>query len=143
MPRVEYSAKKGLVETPNAGGFYINGEVVTATGAELNQIVLTTHLTNISASSEAFVVTPHAGTLTTVYSVIDGPISSGNATLTVKAGGSTLGTITVTQAGSAARDVDSLTGLSTALVAGQAIEVESDGGSSTSCKANLTFLIER
>jgi hypothetical protein len=62
----------------------------------------------------ACVVSPVAGTIETIQSVIDGALTTGNATLTGKiihAGSSaniTDGVITITQAGSAANDVDSV-----------------------------------
>lgn len=57
------------------------------------------------------VVAPVAGTIAKIYSVIDGALTTGDATLTAKIGATavTNGVLTVTQAGSAAGDVDSAT----------------------------------
>jgi len=54
------------------------------------------------------------------------------------------GGITVTQSGSAAGDVDSATPSGANYVAeGQAIEMITDGGSSTACECIITFVIRR
>ena len=100
-------------------------------------------LKDISTASETFVISPHAGTLKAAYSIIDGAITGGDAVLTIKIGGSSAGTITIANAGSAAKDVDSNTALSTAVAAGQAIEIETNGGSTNTRKANITLVIER
>ena len=142
MPRVIIDSKQGI-QTKGGTGLRLNDGDVTATATQLNQTVLTTELKNISAASETFTISPHAGTLTAAYSIIDGSISGGNAILTIKIGGSTAGTITIAHAGSAAKDVDSNTSLSTSVAAGQAIEIETDGGSTGTRKANLTLVIER
>lgn len=57
------------------------------------------------------VVSPVAGTIDKIYSVINGALTTGDATLTGKIGATAItnGAITVTQAGSAAGDVDSAT----------------------------------
>lgn len=142
MPKITIDDKHGILQEPGTG-LKINNENVTAAGEQLDQVVLTTDLKNISSASETFIISPHAGTLTAAYSIIDGAISGGNATLTIKVGGSTAGTITIAHASSAARDIDSNTALSQVVGAGQAIEIETDGGSTTARKANLTLVIER
>lgn len=57
------------------------------------------------------VVSPVAGTIAKLYSVINGALTTGDATLTGKIGATPItdGAITITQAGSAAGDVDSAT----------------------------------
>ena len=143
MPKMNIIPSKGLVQSPGSG-FLIDGTTVASSAQSLDQLILTTVLLNVSdAASETFVVTPHAGTLTAVYSSLGGVIATDDATLTVKVGGSSVGIITVANAGSAAGDVDSLTGLSTAVTQASAIEVETDGGSTNAVSVNLTFVIER
>ena len=142
MPKVKIEDGRGIVVTGGTG-LFINGSNVTCQGAAIDQTVLTTELKDISTASETFVISPHAGNLAAVYSIIDGAISSSDATLTIKVGGTTVGTITVTQSGSAAKDVDSATSLTQAVTAGQAIEIETDGASSGTVKVNLTLVIER
>ena len=142
MPKMNVIPSKGLVQSPGSG-FLIDGTTVASSAQSLDQLILTTVLLNVSSASETFVVTPHAGTLTAVYSSLGGVIAGGDATLTVKVGGSSAGTITIANAGSAAGDVDSLTGLSTVVTQASAIEVETNGGSTNAVSVNLTFVIER
>lgn len=92
---------------------------------------LASRMVDISTADEVYFRVPSDGRLEAVYSVLHGAISGSDATLTVKQTGSaaaTLGTITVANSGSAAGDADSLT-LDTAVVAGDLIEVETDGAS--------------
>jgi hypothetical protein len=55
------------------------------------------------------IVAPIAGTITAIRSVLNGALTSGNATLTAKIGSTAVtgGVVTITQASSAADDVDS------------------------------------
>ena len=142
MAKVKIDDGRGIVVTGGTG-LVINGSSVSCQGAAIDQTVLTTELKDISTASETFVISPHAGNLAAVYSIIDGAITGGDATLTIKVGGSSVGTITIANAGSAAKDVDSATSLTQAVTAGQAIEVETDGSSTNTIKANLTLVIER
>ena len=79
-----------------------------------------------------------------VYSVLNGAISGGDATLTVKNnGGSSAGTITIANSGSAAGDLDSLEpGSNNTFAAGEKIEVETDGGSTNAIQVDLTLVFD-
>ena len=129
----------------NSGEIYIaNGSGGGAWTAHNNKVVLNTRIDNISAASSAWVVTPVAGTIAKVYSVISGAITSGDATLTAKIAtvSVTNGAITVANSGSAAGTVDSATpsGANTVTL-GQAIEIATDGGSTNSISAVITFVV--
>ena len=102
-------------------------------------------IADISTADEDYMVSPFAGTVFAVYSVIDGAITIGDATLTVKTPAGTVGTITVANAGSAAGTVDSLTSglVNTAVAAGETVEVETDGGSTDAAKCGLTVVVRR
>lgn len=134
---------KGIASA-NSGKIYIaNGSGSGAWTAHHNKVVLTTRIDNISAASSAWVVTPVAGTIAKVYSVISGAIT-GTALLTPEIGGVAVagGPITVAQSGSAAGVVDSYTPSSANTVtAGQAIEIQTDGGSTNAVSAVITFEI--
>jgi hypothetical protein len=129
----------------NSGEIYVaNGSGGGAWTAHNNKVVLNTRIDNISSASSAWVVTPVAGTIAKVYSVISGAITSGDATLTSKIAtvSVTNGAITVANSGSAAGTVDSATpsGANTVTL-GQAIEIATDGGSTNSISAVITFVI--
>jgi hypothetical protein len=73
-----------------------------------NLVVLEIEVASLIGTGIYRVVSPVAGTITKIKSVIDGALTTGNATLTGKIGVTAItdGVITITQAGSAAGDVD-------------------------------------
>jgi hypothetical protein len=121
-------------------------QIDSTTINNLNKVVLNVHHDDLSASSSHYVVAPIAGTITEIYSVIDSAIAHADTVLSFEIGGVavTNGNITITQSGSAAGDVDSSTPTGNNTVsAGQAIEVISDGGTTTSnAHAHLTIVID-
>jgi hypothetical protein len=90
------------------------------------------------------VVSPIAGTVDEIYSVIDGALTTGDATLTAKIGATaiTTGAITVTQAGSAAGDVDNVTpsALNTVAV-GDVLSITVGGTNDAEKLGHVVFLI--
>jgi hypothetical protein len=118
----------------------------TTLGGGANKLALTVAVDSLIGSGVYRVVTPVAGTVTKIYSVIDRALTTGNATLTGKIGTTAItnGAITITQAGSAAGDVDSATpsALHT-VVAGDVLSVTVGGTNDASgSSATVTFLIE-
>lgn len=112
----------------------------------LNEYFLTARIADISTASEVYVVAPDAGEIVKIYSVINNAITIADATLTAKIGGTAVtgGAITVAYSGSAAGDVDEATPTAAnSVTTGQAIEIETDGGSSTACEAWVTLVIRR
>ena len=115
-----------------------------AGAAERDQRCVNATIQDVSTAGQIFVVAPWAGTLLKVYSVLNGVISGGDAVLTVKDnGGSSAGTITIANSGSAVGDLDSLEPSSNnVFTAGQKIEVETDGGSTNAVQVDLTFVYD-
>ena len=99
----------------------------------------------ISANAEVKrVVSPVAGTIDQIYSVINGALTVGDATLTGKIGAVaiTTGVLTITQAGSAAGDVDSAAPTAAKTVAAGDVISFTVGGTQTAAKlADVTILI--
>ncbi|MGZ8172865.1 MULTISPECIES: hypothetical protein [Methylobacter] len=90
------------------------------------------------------IVSPVAGTIDKIYSVIDGALTTGDATLTAKIGGVavTTGVITVTQAGSAAGDMDSVTPSAAKTVAvGNVISITVGGTNDATKLGHVTLVI--
>ena len=90
------------------------------------------------------VVSPVAGTIDKVYSVLNAALATGDATLTGKIGASaiTSGVITITASGSAAGDVDSATPSAAKTVAiGDVISFTGGGSSSATGTATVSLLI--
>lgn len=113
-----------------------------------NKLALTVRASNlVGADAKVYrVVSPVAGTLKTIRTVIDAALATGNATLTTKinAGAVTNGVVTITQAASAAGDVDLATATAANTVAAGDIVSVTVGGTndSTSVAAEVTFYIE-
>ena len=136
--KVFKSGSKLLMET---GSIFEKESGVTETG---NKVYLTGEIADISSAASSWVVSPVAGTITKIYSVIDGTITTADAVLTFEIGGVavTNGTVTIDDSGSAAGIVDSATPTATnTLAAGGALELITDGGSTNAVKAVLIIEI--
>ena len=121
-----------------------SGQINTSSVKNVNFIPLTFEFVDISTARSAWVICPLAGLIQKIWSVIDGAITVANCGFTFEIAGVavTNGAITITQAGSAAGDVDSSTPTAArTLTAGQPIELISDGGSTTAINATFTFEI--
>ena len=105
---------------------------------------LTTRLDDVSTASTVYIPIPFAGTVTKVVTVLEGSLTTANATVTVKnAAGSSMGTLTITQSGSAAGDIDTLPPVSNNTVTNDSrISVETDGASDTTRKLFVTVYIQ-
>mgnify|MGYP003674992712 CR=1 FL=1 len=76
-----------------------------------NKIYLVAELADLSGTDAYHLVSPVAGTITGIRTVIDGALTTGDATVTADIGGTpvTDGAVTITQSGSAAGDTDTVT----------------------------------
>lgn len=113
---------------------------------EYQNFVLNAVIDDISTAGSFWVVSPYAGTIEKIYTVINSPITLADATLSFEIGGTpvTSGGITIAFTGSAAGDIDSSTpSANNAVTAGQAIELITDGGSTDPCKVEVTLLMKR
>ena len=110
----------------------------------LNARVMTAYLADVSTAGQIYVVSPFTGVLREIHTALNGPITAGNAVITVKIAGTAVtgGTITIAQSGSAAGDVDSAYPTAANTVRrGQVIEIETDGGSTDTAAAMVTLVI--
>lgn len=141
------SSLDGDVVAANNGSDFASA-ATTRANLGANKVVLTTRASNlVGASAKVYrVVSPVAGTLKTIRTVIDAALATGNATLTTKinAGAVTNGVVTITQAASAAGDVDLATATAANTVAvGDVVSVTVGGtNDSTSVSAEVSFYIE-
>jgi len=105
---------------------------------DIGKVFLTGEIANISSAASSWVVSPIAGNITKIQTVIDGAITVGDAAITFEIGGTAVtgGSITIAHSGSGAGTVDSCepTALNT-VAAGGAIEIITDGGSTDAAKA--------
>jgi hypothetical protein len=110
-----------------------------------NRITLSTQFADISTAASVFVPSPMAGKVVGVYVTLHNAITVANSTVTAEIAGVLLTglSITITQAGSVAGSTFSGTpsGANT-IAAGQALEIITDGGSTTAVIADVTILID-
>jgi hypothetical protein len=90
------------------------------------------------------IVSPVAGTVDKIYSVLNAALATGNATLTGKIGAAAItnGAITITEAGSAAGDIDSASpSAQKTLAVGDILSITGGGTSDATGTATVTVLI--
>lgn len=112
----------------------------------LRDYFVTTRIDDISAAGQGYVAVPAKGTVVKIWSVIHNAITVDDAILTAKINGTAItdGALTITQASSAAGDVDTATPSALNTVeAGDALEIETNAGSTTACACDVTFQIRK
>lgn len=113
-----------------------------------NKVTLNATIDDVSTAGQIYIPVPDewAGEVVEVRSALNGAITGADATLTLKKNGTAMtnGTITITQSGSAAGDVDLCRPSgANGVAAGDAIEIETDGGSTGAVAVTLTVVIKR
>lgn len=112
----------------------------------LTEHSLHSFMTDVSTASSTFIASPFRGTIKRAYSVITNAITGADCTWSLKINGTAVtgSTVTITQSGSAAGDVDTSTPTGANYVnEGDTIEIVSAGESSTTTPTNFTVVIER
>jgi len=111
----------------------------------LGESKITLTLTDVSTAETIYLPIPYAGTIVKVVTVLENAITTADATITVKnTAGLSMGTLTITQAGSAAGDVDTLEPASNNTVADNSyVTVETDGASNTAARLFVTIVVQR
>ena len=111
----------------------------------LGESKITLTLTDVSTAETIYLPIPYAGTIVKVVTVLENAITTADATITVKnTAGLSMGTLTITQAGSAAGDVDTLEPASNNTVADDSyVTVETDGASNTAARLFVTIVVQR
>lgn len=122
------------------------------TNAPLQDVVIPGgQLVDVSTASISYTPIPCSGVIVDAFSCIAAAITGSNCIITVKVikGGTTytVGTITITQSGSAAGDVDTMVISGTEQVrsvnAGDTLVFDSGGQSSTTSIANFSAVLRR
>ena len=133
---------KGVAAASSGDVYLANG---SGSGAWTSrQSMLTVQFPDISSASSLYVPIPYAGTITKIQSALTAAISGSDTTFVVEnSAGSSMGTLTITQSGSAAGDVDTLTPSSNNTVtAGSFIKIECNGGASSHVEACLVICVD-
>jgi hypothetical protein len=121
----------------------VNSSMIDTTSIfGVNKVYLCLDIVDVSTAETVYFYVPFAGTLTKINTILQGAITVADSTLTVRNNaGTSMGTITVANAGSAAGDLDSLTpGANNTFTAGQTGRISTDGASTTA--ARLLVLLE-
>lgn len=125
----------------------IDNVAVTASATELNEAALKLDIADGSLDAVYYVVAPHAGFISQIYTVIDGAVLTADITVTTAIGVTAVtgGVVTIPTAGSAAGNVASATPSALNVVtAGQAINFTvAGGGSAGAPRIHLVALISR
>jgi len=108
-----------------------------------NEVIVNVAMADVSAPGSAYVASPVTGRLVRAYSCINNAITGADCTWTVEINNvAVTGTVTITQSGSAAGDVDEIVFSSDVRVnKGDTIEFVSAGESSTTCICNFAAVI--
>lgn len=128
-----------------------SGEVYVANGAasgvwtqQKGYFAITHHIEDISVAGNHYIPIPKAGTVINVVSIIEGALTTADLVLTVyNSAAASMGTITVTQIGSAAGDVDALAPASNNTVTlNDYVRVNANGGPASHVATAVTVLVE-
>jgi len=111
----------------------------------LGESKITLTLADVSTAETIYLPIPYAGTVVKIVTVLENAITTADATITAKnSAGASMGTITITQSGSAAGDVDTLAPASNNTVTDDDyITVETDGASNTAARLFVTIVVRR
>lgn len=144
IPEAQLHEPKGVSTAVNGSVYISNG---SASGAwSWQPQAITIDIANLDTVADYYLVLPHACTITKIYSVIDTAIATADKVLTTSINGVavTAGVITITQAASAAGDVDSSTptGANT-LTAGGTLKIAATGGATGSARCHITVVYTR
>lgn len=120
-------------------------ELDTAEIFNINEFYLTAVIDDVSTADTVYIPIPTNCTLNKVISVLHGAITGSDATITVaNHAGTTIGTITITQSGSAAGDVDTLTAsTNNTFTEEQRLKVDTDGLSTGTNRLTLSFIFTK
>jgi hypothetical protein len=140
-------ASGGILNVESGGQLQIAGVAVGATAAELNESFISLDIADGSAEAVYYVVSPHAGSISKIYTVTDAAVATADITVTAAIGATpvTNGVVTIATAASAAGDVDSATPTAAnAVTAGQAINFTvTGGGAGGTPRIHLVAVISR
>lgn len=106
---------------------------------------LSVYIPDVSTASTKYIVSPFAGDIIAITSIIEGTIATADDTLSSTIGGVAItgGDVTIAFTGSAAGDIDSATPSAANTVAiGDYISVATDGASTNAIGATVTFTIK-
>jgi len=140
-------ASGGVLDIESGGALKLAGVAITPTAAELNEQVLTMDIATGSGSTDFYIVAPHAGDISKIYTVIDAAIANANITVTASIAGTAVtgGAVTIATSGSAPGDIDVVSpSAAKTITAGAAIKLVVAGGTTGGGdKVHIAIVITR
>lgn len=137
----------GIVTGVDALGVYVLvSEVALAAYLANRRVFVPVRVATLVGTNVYRQLSIHSGRVVKIWSVTEGVLTTGDATLTGKINGVaiTTGVITITQSGSAAGDIDSAVPTAANVVAvGDELSATVGGTNATATVANVLFEIER
>lgn len=132
------------VASANANEVYVANGSGSGVWVDNRRSVFTVHFSDLSSAENIYCPIPFGGTVSRVTSVLEGSIAGGDVIVTVKnSSAATMGTLTVTQTGSAAGDIDSLEPTTNNTVTdNDYILIQTNGGASTHVDFMVSFVVE-
>lgn len=113
-------------------------------GFTVNDYFISAKIEDVSTAGQIYIPVIEAGKIVEISTALNGAIATADAVLTVKTAEGTAGTITITQSGSAAGDVDSLEPTSNNnVVSGGTIEIETNGASTNTISVDIVIRVRR
>lgn len=139
----------GIVEDVDSDGVWVRTDFTTLEAgagpdAGARMAIVTTVDTLVGTATKR-VVCPIAAKVVSINTVIEGALATGDAVLTGKISGTAItdGVVTITQAGSAAGDVDTATpSAANVAAAGDTLDLTLSGTQSNAVAAEVTWLLE-
>lgn len=131
------SATSGTVPTANGSGSTVWSNPLSTLNNK-NKMYLFGQFTDISAASSIFIPTTIAGLVSRITVTLQGAITTANSIVTAKINGVAVTGVSITVAYTASTGGSTFTGTASAansLAANAALEIVSDGGSSTTMAA--------
>jgi len=123
------------------------GGAINFPSGSANDTVLTLDIADGSAEAVYYLLSPHAGTISKIWTVTDAAVATADITITAAIGatGVTNGVVTIATAASAAGDVDSATPTAAnVLTAGQAVNFTvTGGGAGGTPRVHLAMVVTR
>jgi hypothetical protein len=111
-----------------------------------DEVVLTARMADVATTTSCWAASPCKGRLVRAYSVVEGTTNGAAAISFAIDGGSALSQTLTIASGGGAGDVDSVTfaqSASTLVTEGSKIDIDSDGGGSTTVVGNFYLVIEK
>ena len=113
---------------------------------KFQEFALNLQIANLVTDTTYYLATPYAGTITSITSVVDNAFTTADCVITAKIGTTAVtgGVLTITQSGSAAGDVDTVSpsGANT-LTANQAVNFVIASSNATATRCTITVIIRR